>query len=81
MAPLRSVPRLDRPRQMQLDPVDGQPPDLTRLDAGGACRVRCRFSVALGAEARPSLASTGESDQLAACFRSYDIAAETEAAA
>ena len=34
IALLRSVPRLDRPRQARLDPVEGQPPDLTRLDAG-----------------------------------------------
>src|SRR6516225_4232429 len=31
---LRSVPRLDRPRRARLDPVEGQPPDLTRLDGG-----------------------------------------------
>ncbi|HTG20386.1 MAG TPA: ABC transporter ATP-binding protein, partial [Reyranella sp.] len=30
LALLRSVPRLDRPRQARLDPVEGQPPDLTR---------------------------------------------------
>ena len=45
MALLRSVPRLDRPRQARLDPVEGQPPDLTRLDAGCAFRPRCRFAV------------------------------------
>ena len=45
MALLRSVPRLDRPRQARLDPVDGQPPDLTRLDAGCAFRPRCRFAI------------------------------------
>jgi oligopeptide/dipeptide ABC transporter ATP-binding protein len=43
MALLRSVPRLDRPRRARLDPVDGQPPDLTRLDQGCAFRRRCRF--------------------------------------
>ena len=46
MALLRSVPRLDRPRQARLDPVEGQPPDLTRLDAGCSFRPRCRFAVA-----------------------------------
>ena len=45
MALLRSVPRLDRPRQARLDPVEGQPPDLTRLDGGCAFRPRCRFAV------------------------------------
>ena len=37
IALLRSVPRLDRPRQARLDPVEGQPPDLTRL---GMCSLR-----------------------------------------
>ena len=44
IALLRSVPRLDRPRQARLDPVEGQPPDLTRLDGGCAFRPRCRLA-------------------------------------
>ena len=40
-----SVPRLDQPRRARLDPVDGQPPDLTRLDGGCSFRPRCRFAV------------------------------------
>jgi oligopeptide/dipeptide ABC transporter ATP-binding protein len=44
MALLRSVPRLDRPRQARLDPIEGQPPDLTRLDGGCSFRPRCRFA-------------------------------------
>ena len=53
MALLRSVPRLDRPRQARLDPVEGQPPDLTRLDGGCAFRPRCRFAVDACAASRP----------------------------
>ena len=45
MALLRSVPRLDRPRQARLDPIEGSPPDLTRLDGGCSFRPRCRFAV------------------------------------
>ncbi len=45
IALLRSVPRLDRPRQERLDPVEGQPPDLAWLDAGCAFRPRCRCAV------------------------------------
>src|ERR1043166_1022975 len=45
MALLRSVPRLNRPRQARLDPVEGQPPDLMRLDEGCAFRPRCRFAI------------------------------------
>ena len=59
MALLRSVPRLDRPRQERLDPVEGQPPDLTRLDAGCAFRPRCRFAVEACAAMRPPLEATG----------------------
>jgi peptide/nickel transport system ATP-binding protein len=74
IALLRSVPRLDRPRQDRLDPVEGQPPDLTRLDAGCAFRPRCRFAVAACAEAPPVLAAIGEPGHAAACFRAADIA-------
>jgi oligopeptide/dipeptide ABC transporter ATP-binding protein len=77
IALLRSVPRLDRPRQMRLDPVDGQPPDLTRLDGGCAFRPRCRFAADACAEARPALAPIGEAGHLAACFRSAEIADES----
>jgi oligopeptide/dipeptide ABC transporter ATP-binding protein len=75
MALLRSVPRLDRPRQARLDPVDGQPPDLTRLDAGCSFRPRCRFAVEECALSRPPLKRAGEGAHLAACFRSGEIAA------
>jgi oligopeptide/dipeptide ABC transporter ATP-binding protein len=81
MALLRSVPRLDRPRQARLDPVDGQPPDLTRLDAGCAFRARCRFAVEACAKARPPLERAGEGEHFAACFRSRDIAGAAGAAA
>jgi len=39
---LASVPRMDQPRGTRLIPIDGQPPDLTRLDGGCAFRPRCR---------------------------------------
>ncbi len=69
VALLRSVPRLDRPRQARLDPVDGQPPDLTRLDAGCAFRPRCRFADAACATARPVLRPVGAEGHAAACFK------------
>src|SRR5436305_14262200 len=55
IALLRSVPRLDRPRQARLDPVEGSPPDLTRLDAGCAFRPRCRFAGEACAQSPPTL--------------------------
>jgi oligopeptide/dipeptide ABC transporter ATP-binding protein len=75
MALLRSVPRLDRPRRARLDPVEGQPPDLTRLDAGCSFRPRCRFAVEACARARPPLEPAGEPGQLSACFRSRELGA------
>ena len=75
MALLRSGPRLDRPRQARLDPVEGQPPDLTRLDGGCAFRPRCRFAVEACATARPPLEPAGDKGHLSACFRRDEIGA------
>jgi len=77
---------LDRPRQIRLDPVEGQPPDLARLDGGCAFRPRCRFAVAACAEARPALTSiegiaAGDTAIPPPCFRTNDIATETGRAA
>ena len=73
IALLRSVPRLDRPRQARLDPIEGQPPDLTLLDRGCSFRPRCRFAIAACAEAKPPLAPAGAPGQLSACFRSHEL--------
>jgi oligopeptide transport system ATP-binding protein len=81
MALLRSVPRLDRPRRARLDPVDGQPPDLTRLARGCAFRPRCRFAVDACAETRPPLVAAGAAGQFSACLRANEIAAAAGAVA
>ncbi|HWD56682.1 MAG TPA: ABC transporter ATP-binding protein [Stellaceae bacterium] len=81
MALLKSVPRLDRPRQARLDPIEGQPPDLTRLDRGCPFRPRCRFAVEACAVSMPPLAPAGASGQLAACFRSSELSLEAGYAA
>jgi len=73
IALLRSVPRLDRPRQARLDPVDGQPPDLARLAPGCAFRPRCRLAAEVCATARPVLESCGAEGQSAACWRSESL--------
>jgi len=80
MALLRSVPRLDQPRRARLDPVDGQPPDLTRLDGGCAFRPRCRFAVERCGREQPALDPV-ESGHLAACFRSTELLASQDVAA
>ena len=73
MALLRSVPRLDRPRQARLDPVEGQPPDLTRLDPGCAFRPRCRFAVSRCRDAAPVL-DVIERGHLSACWEKLRLA-------
>lgn len=81
MALLRSVPRLDRPRQARLDPIEGQPPDLSHLDGGCAFRPRCRWAVEACAGARPALQAVGQEEHRAACFRSLELGAAAGAAA
>ena len=81
MALLRSVPRLDRPRRARLDPVDGQPPDLTRLGRGCAFQPRCRFAVEACAEMPPPLVPAGAAGQLSACLRAHEISSNVGAVA
>src|SRR5262249_61454511 len=73
MALLRSVPRLDRPRRARLDPVDGQPPDLTRLGRGCAFRPRCRFAVDACAETPPPLVAAGAAGHVSPRPRAHRI--------
>jgi oligopeptide transport system ATP-binding protein len=73
IALLRSVPRLDRPRQARLDPIEGSPPDLTRLPAGCSFRPRCRFAIPRCAEAPPPLLAAGAPGQLSACYRANEL--------
>jgi oligopeptide/dipeptide ABC transporter ATP-binding protein len=71
---LRSVPRLDEPRRARLDPIDGQPPDLTRLPAGCAFAPRCAYKVERCAEAVPPL-NMPIKEHLSACWEDERVAA------
>ena len=64
---LRSVPRLDEPRRAKLDPIPGQPPDLTRLPPGCSFAPRCSFVVDHCRVERPELELVGP-DHTAACW-------------
>ena len=79
VALLRSVPRLDRPRRAKLDPVEGQPPDLTRLDEGCAFRPRCRYVVERCNNEIPPL-ETVRDGHVAACWQMQRLCDEREAA-
>jgi oligopeptide/dipeptide ABC transporter ATP-binding protein len=68
---LRSVPRLDEPRRARLDPIVGQPPDLTRLPPGCAFAPRCAYRVERCSEA-PGLLSLA-SNHTSACWRAAEL--------
>ena len=65
---LASVPRMDVHRGKRLIPIEGQPPDLTRLDDGCSYRPRCRWAIDRCASEFPPLEDIGD-DQVAACWR------------
>jgi oligopeptide/dipeptide ABC transporter ATP-binding protein len=67
---LRSVPRLDEPRRARLDPIEGQPPDLSRLPPGCAFAPRCAFRVARCEAQAPVLEEVGSGGHVAACWES-----------
>jgi oligopeptide/dipeptide ABC transporter ATP-binding protein len=64
---LRSVPRLDQPRREKLVPIQGQPPDLTRLPVGCAFAPRCAWVVDRCRTEVPPL-ETVESEHWSACW-------------
>jgi oligopeptide/dipeptide ABC transporter ATP-binding protein len=69
---MASVPRLDLPRSVRLVPIEGQPPDLARLDRACSYRPRCRFAIQRCAESFPPL-ETMSPDHRAACFRKHEL--------
>ena len=65
---LRSVPRLDAPRRERLNPIEGHPPDLSRLPAGCAFAPRCAFRVERCLRERPELHPVGDAGHVSACW-------------
>jgi oligopeptide/dipeptide ABC transporter ATP-binding protein len=70
---LRSVPRLDEPRRARLDPIEGQPPDLTRLPTGCAFTPRCAFSVDRCRVETPPLRPVGGGAHVSACWEAENL--------
>ena len=70
---LRSVPRLDQPRGMKLETIDGLPPNL--LDPPPGCRFapRCRAKQDACVAALPPLVET-EPHHYSACIRAEEMA-------
>ena len=75
---LKSVPRLDEPRRQRLDPIEGQPPDLTRLPGGCAFGPRCAFRVERCASDVPPLRSVEGGTHLTACWEAARLIAEPQ---
>ena len=70
---LHSVPRLDEPRRARLHPIDGQPPDLSRLPPGCAFAPRCSYRVARCDAESPVLTQAGPGGHVAACWESVRL--------
>ena len=77
---LNSVPRLDEPIRAKLDPIDGQPPDLTRLPPGCSFTPRCVFRKDRCEKEAPKLEPVGETGHIAACWESARVSRKERAA-
>jgi oligopeptide/dipeptide ABC transporter ATP-binding protein len=77
---LRSVPRLDEPRRAKLQPIEGQPPDLSRLPVGCSFAPRCSYTVERCRVESPLLTSVG-GGHLASCWLANDLDRTPEPAA
>jgi oligopeptide/dipeptide ABC transporter ATP-binding protein len=73
---LKSVPRLDEPIRARLDPIPGQPPDLTRLPRGCAFVTRCAFRTERCLAERPDLVPLNGTGHVAACWEVERVAGE-----
>jgi len=80
LALLKSVPRMDLPRAAKLDPVEGQPPDLTRLDEGCSFRPRCGFAVKKCEQQFPPLEAV-KGPHIAACWEKQRVAKSAQISA
>ena len=72
---LRSVPRLDEPRRARLAPIEGQPPDMTRLPPGCSFAPRCAFRVAR-CPRRPRRSKSSAPRTCSACWEAARLAKE-----
>jgi oligopeptide/dipeptide ABC transporter ATP-binding protein len=69
---LRSVPRLDEPRRAKLQPIPGQPPDLSRLPEGCSFAPRCPYALERCRNDGPRLDEVG-AEHLSACWVAKDL--------
>jgi oligopeptide/dipeptide ABC transporter ATP-binding protein len=74
---LRSVPRLDEPRRAKLQPIPGQPPDLSRLPAGCSFAPRCAYAIDRCRVEEPGLDPVA-ADHLSACWLAKELDTRTQ---
>ena len=70
---LRSVPRLDRPRGLKLETIDGMPPNLLEPPPGCRFAPRCLAKVPESEAAPPPLVEI-EPGHYSACVRAFEMA-------
>jgi oligopeptide/dipeptide ABC transporter ATP-binding protein len=70
---LRSVPRLDEPQRARLLPIEGQPPDLTRLPPGCSFAPRCAYRVERCVADGPSLRPIDGNGHVTACWQAEEL--------
>jgi peptide/nickel transport system ATP-binding protein len=75
---MRSVPRLDRPRGVRLETIEGLPPNLLEPPSGCRFAPRCRYRLEI-CQRDPALEQIEPGHQ-AACWRAREIAAGEVAA-
>ena len=68
---MRSVPRLDRPRGVRLETIEGLPPNLLAPPAGCRFADRCPYRIEICATEPPLLAV--EPEHLSACHRASEL--------
>jgi peptide/nickel transport system ATP-binding protein len=73
MGLLRSVPRLDRPREAKLETIEGLPPNLATAPPGCRFAPRCPYRIDVCAQDPPLFPT--DTGSLSACFRQGEIAA------
>ncbi len=77
---LRSVPRLDRPREGKLATIEGLPPNLLSPPDGCRFAARCKAAIDHCRKVEPQLRPFGEPGQLVRCHRAEEIAEKGHAA-
>jgi oligopeptide transport system ATP-binding protein len=77
---LRSRPRIDSVRGAKLEPIPGQPPDLTNLPPGCAFHPRCKFAQDICRINRPDLRPSPTGGRFACHFDILPLVAAESAA-